>query len=82
MQAYPGDSLEAALRNVFDFDVYKPETISKLADILDHHGYGHLSEVYCLALTCFKSGRQESWNKRSSRGSEEASFGPEVRTQG
>ncbi|KAI0708684.1 AAA domain-containing protein [Earliella scabrosa] len=38
MQAYPDDSLEAALRNVFDFDVYKPETISKLADILDHHG--------------------------------------------
>lgn len=39
MQAYPGDSLDDALRNVFDFDVYKPETISKLADILDHHGY-------------------------------------------
>ncbi|KAH9924969.1 AAA domain-containing protein [Epithele typhae] len=38
MQAYPSDSLEAALRNVFDFDVYKPETISKLQDILDHHG--------------------------------------------
>ncbi|TFK81956.1 hypothetical protein K466DRAFT_501194 [Polyporus arcularius HHB13444] len=38
MQAYPNDPLEAALRNVFDFDVYKPETISKLADILDHHG--------------------------------------------
>ena len=38
MQAYPIDSLEVALRNVFDFDVYKPETISKLEDILDHHG--------------------------------------------
>lgn len=38
MQAYPSDSLEAALRNVFDFDVYRPETISKLEDILDHHG--------------------------------------------
>ncbi|KAI0634180.1 AAA domain-containing protein [Trametes polyzona] len=38
MQAYPSDSLEAALRNVFDFDVYRPETISKLAAILDHHG--------------------------------------------
>ncbi|KAL1948550.1 hypothetical protein VTO73DRAFT_12625 [Trametes versicolor] len=38
MQAYPGDSLEAALRNVFDFDVYKPETIAKLGAILDHHG--------------------------------------------
>ncbi|OJT05693.1 von Willebrand factor A domain-containing protein 8 [Trametes pubescens] len=38
MQAYPGDALEAALRNVFDFDVYKPETIAKLGAILDHHG--------------------------------------------
>ncbi|KAI0752632.1 AAA domain-containing protein [Daedaleopsis nitida] len=38
MQAYPSDTLEAALRNVFDFDIYKPETFSKLADILDHHG--------------------------------------------
>ncbi|CDO72121.1 hypothetical protein BN946_scf184962.g64 [Trametes cinnabarina] len=38
MQAYPGDPLEVALRNVFDFDVYKPDTIAKLADILDHHG--------------------------------------------
>ncbi|KAI0672393.1 AAA domain-containing protein [Trametes maxima] len=38
MQAYPDDSLDAALRNVFDFDVYKPETIAKLASILDHHG--------------------------------------------
>ncbi|KAI9056427.1 hypothetical protein FKP32DRAFT_1599153 [Trametes sanguinea] len=38
MQAYPDDSLEVALRNVFDFDVYKPDTIAKLADILDHHG--------------------------------------------
>ncbi|PIL28944.1 hypothetical protein GSI_08991 [Ganoderma sinense ZZ0214-1] len=38
MQAYPSDSLEVALRNVFDFDVYKPETISKLEGILDHHG--------------------------------------------
>ena len=41
MQAYPSDPLEAALRNVFDFDVYKPETISKLADILDRNGYEH-----------------------------------------
>lgn len=47
MQAYPGDSLEVALRNVFDFDVYKPETISKLADVLDHHGYVHLHVSYC-----------------------------------
>ncbi|KZT08123.1 uncharacterized protein LAESUDRAFT_649814 [Laetiporus sulphureus 93-53] len=38
MQKYPLDSLEATLRNVFDFDVYKPETIDKLAEVLDHHG--------------------------------------------
>ena len=39
MQAYPSDTLEAALRNVFDFDIYRTETISKLHDILDHHGF-------------------------------------------
>ncbi|KAJ7121114.1 AAA domain-containing protein [Mycena epipterygia] len=38
MQAYPNDSLGDALRNVFDFDVYKPETIEQLAAILQHHG--------------------------------------------
>ncbi|EPQ51988.1 hypothetical protein GLOTRDRAFT_132574 [Gloeophyllum trabeum ATCC 11539] len=38
MRAYPNDSLEDTLRNVFDFDVYKRETIDKLADILEHHG--------------------------------------------
>ncbi|KAJ7481878.1 AAA domain-containing protein [Mycena latifolia] len=38
MQAYPRDSLGDALRNVFDFDVYKPETIEQLAAILEHHG--------------------------------------------
>ncbi|KAJ7768600.1 AAA domain-containing protein, partial [Mycena maculata] len=38
MQAYPRDSLGDALRNVFDFDVYKPETIEQLAAILAHHG--------------------------------------------
>ncbi|KAJ6597514.1 AAA domain-containing protein [Mycena vulgaris] len=40
MQAYPRDSLGDALRNVFDFDVYKPETIEQLAAILEHHGLG------------------------------------------
>ncbi|OCH94642.1 hypothetical protein OBBRIDRAFT_817121 [Obba rivulosa] len=38
MRSYPTDSLEATLRNVFDFDVYKPDTMEKLAEILDHHG--------------------------------------------
>ena len=45
MQAYPSDSLEVALRNVFDFDVYKPETMSKLQDILDRHGYDLFQHV-------------------------------------
>ncbi len=39
MQAFPKDSLDMALRNIFDFDVYKTETIDKLAEILEHHGY-------------------------------------------
>lgn len=39
MQAYPNDLLEVALRNIFDFDVYRPETIEMLSDILEHHGY-------------------------------------------
>ncbi|KAH9929971.1 AAA domain-containing protein [Amylocystis lapponica] len=38
LEAYPDDSLETTIRNVFDFDVYKPDTIEKLASILDHHG--------------------------------------------
>uniref|UniRef100_A0A0W0GBJ0 ATPase dynein-related AAA domain-containing protein n=1 Tax=Moniliophthora roreri TaxID=221103 RepID=A0A0W0GBJ0_MONRR len=38
LRAYPTDSLGDALRNVFDFDIYKPETIDKLSQILDHHG--------------------------------------------
>ncbi|KAJ3774347.1 AAA domain-containing protein [Lentinula raphanica] len=38
MRAYPNDPLEDVFRNVFDFDVYKPDTIEKLREILDHHG--------------------------------------------
>lgn len=38
MRTYPDDSLEGALRNIFDFDIYKPETIDFLADVLDRHG--------------------------------------------
>ncbi|KAI0061227.1 hypothetical protein BV25DRAFT_1857935 [Artomyces pyxidatus] len=38
MRAYPNDTLDNTLRNVFDFDVYRPETIDRLADILQHHG--------------------------------------------
>ncbi|KAH8102169.1 AAA domain-containing protein [Cristinia sonorae] len=38
IKAFPDDPLETTLRNVFDFDVYRPDTIKKLAEILDHHG--------------------------------------------
>ncbi|KAJ8082257.1 hypothetical protein PM082_008104 [Marasmius tenuissimus] len=38
LQTYPTDTLGDALRNIFDFDIYKPDTIDKLARILDHHG--------------------------------------------
>lgn len=37
MQAYPEDALEDAFRNVFDFDVYKTDTMNALAEILEHH---------------------------------------------
>lgn len=37
MQAYPGDDLDDTLRNVFDFDVYRVETIEKLHEILLKH---------------------------------------------
>ena len=39
LQAFPSDNLETALRNVFDFDVHKTETMDALAEILDAHGY-------------------------------------------
>ncbi|KAF9648314.1 hypothetical protein BDM02DRAFT_3187271 [Thelephora ganbajun] len=38
MNTYPDDSLETALRNTFDFDVYRKETIQKLSAILERHG--------------------------------------------
>jgi von Willebrand factor A domain-containing protein 8 len=38
MRAYPNDSLGTSLRNIFDYDIYKPETIDQLAEILDRHG--------------------------------------------
>jgi von Willebrand factor A domain-containing protein 8 len=37
MQAYPEDSLEDAIRNVFDFDIYRRDTMRALLDILEHH---------------------------------------------
>ena len=42
MRAYPADELNDALRNVFDFDAFRPDTMDKLADILRHHGRAFL----------------------------------------
>lgn len=39
MDTYPDDSLETALRNTFDFDVYRKETMQKLTAILERHGF-------------------------------------------
>jgi hypothetical protein len=39
MRAYPDDDLETSLRNIFDFDIYKLETIERLGGILELHGY-------------------------------------------
>jgi hypothetical protein len=50
MSSYPNDSLETTLRSIFDFDVYKKDTIEKLAEILDHHGFApsvHLFKLCC-----------------------------------
>lgn len=38
LSAYPNDSVDNALRNTFDFDVYRPDAIEKLEDVLIHHG--------------------------------------------
>jgi hypothetical protein len=37
MQTYPEDSMEEAIRNVFDFDIYKRDTMNALMGILEHH---------------------------------------------
>lgn len=40
MKRFPEDSLEQVLRNVFDFDVNRPETLDTLYDILRKHKLG------------------------------------------
>ena len=39
MRAYPDDTLEDTLRNVFDFDVYKPEAIDLMIQVFNRHGF-------------------------------------------
>ncbi|KLO18907.1 hypothetical protein SCHPADRAFT_935748 [Schizopora paradoxa] len=38
MSAYPGDSIEEVLRNVFDFDASKPDTMDVLSEVFRKHG--------------------------------------------
>jgi hypothetical protein len=38
MRAYPNDDLGTSLRNIFDFDIYKHETIERLSEILELYG--------------------------------------------
>ena len=42
MRVYPDDDLGTSLRNIFDFDIYKSETIERLGEILEHHGYAFI----------------------------------------
>jgi hypothetical protein len=53
MKAYPNDTLGEALRNVFDFDIYRPETIDKLSEILIKHGYAASTKIYSLLSQLF-----------------------------
>jgi len=39
MKAYPNESLGESLRNVFDFDAFRPDMMGKLVDILERHKY-------------------------------------------
>lgn len=38
LKNYPSDPLEIALRNIFDFDVHRPEITNALYEILKRHG--------------------------------------------
>jgi hypothetical protein len=40
MKRFPDDPLEQTLRNVFDFDINRPETLDALYDILRKHKIG------------------------------------------
>jgi von Willebrand factor A domain-containing protein 8 len=54
MRAYPADDLDDTLRNVFDFDVYRIETIERLDEILRKHRSVNATKIYSPALTCQK----------------------------
>jgi len=38
MSAYPHDAMEDVLRNVFDFDASKPDTMDVLNEVFRKHG--------------------------------------------
>ena len=40
LRRFPSDSLEQALRNLFDFDIHRPETIDALAAVLKRYKLG------------------------------------------
>ena len=56
MQAYPGDDLDDTLRNVFDFDVYRIETVEKLDEILRKHRFVYPIPKQLLAVDCRDTG--------------------------
>jgi von Willebrand factor A domain-containing protein 8 len=37
ISAYPSDTIDNALRNTFDFDMYRPDALEKLEEVLVHH---------------------------------------------
>ncbi|KAF8508458.1 AAA domain-containing protein [Hysterangium stoloniferum] len=77
MRAYTNDSLETSLRNVFDFDVYRPETTETLFKILEHHGL----KVERVGLDAVREDRKEikeiSFEPKGPKELNEPKFGKE-----
>lgn len=58
LDRFPDDTLAESLRNVFDFDVHRPETIDRLARILEQHGFVFFFNCLKINLTfIFQSAR-------------------------
>ena len=51
MRAYPNDDLGTSLRNIFDFDIYKHETIERLKEILELYGWVYSCRAWCRCTT-------------------------------
>lgn len=65
MKAYPNDSLGESLRNVFDFDAFRPEMMGKLVDILEKHKYVNIDWIYGIKLTLRQLRRFAPWFRGS-----------------